>query len=486
MTKDQFYTVFGTGAACLILSGCHSSAEKKDLEKPNIIYILADDLGYGDIGCYGQKVISTPSIDRLAADGIKFTRHYAGCTVSAPSRASLLTGKHTGHTSVRVNLKNLVADSEPTIAKVLKSAGYNTALIGKWGMGHDCPDDEPAKKGFDFAYGYINMWHAHNYFPDFLVRNGVEEKIEGNVIGDYVAMVTWDEPKPKGVGYSIKRTQYSPDLFQKEALDYIEKQKDSTFFLYLALTTPHANNEADNGMEAPSYGIYSDKDWSDTEKGFAALVTKLDSIVGKVRAKVEELGIAGKTLIIFTSDNGPHREGGHKPDFFDSNGNLRGTKRDLYEGGVRVPMIACWPGKITPGTQTAHISAFWDVLPTFCELSSTPVPEGIDGMSFLPTLLGKTGEQKQHDYLYWEFYEENGRQAAVVGNYKGLLQNLRENPVFELYDLGTDDSETNNIASQHPEMEQKMREIFREAHSEFFVPLSEYSEYYPKGKVRKF
>jgi arylsulfatase A-like enzyme len=299
-------------------------------------------------------------------------------------------------------------------------------------------------------------------------------------------MVTWDEPKPAGVGFSIQQTHYSPDLFQKEALNYLEQHKDSTFFLFLPFTLPHANNEADNGMEIPSYGPFENTDWPEYEKGFAAMVTKLDSMVGAIRLKVEELGIAENTLIIFTSDNGPHREGGHKVDFFDSNGNLRGNKRDLYEGGVRVPMIAAWPGKITPNTKTAQISAFWDVLPTFCEIAGVEVPAATDGISFLPTLMGKPEEQKQHEYLYWEFYEDNGKQAVLMGNYKGVILNLRDVPVFELYDLSTDEAETKNIASEHPEIEAQMRKIFKEAHTPFYVPLFEYSEYYPQGKARAF
>jgi arylsulfatase A-like enzyme len=485
MKNNLALTALGISSVCMLPMAC-TTQEKKEELKPNIIYILADDLGYGDLSCYGQKGFSTPNLDKMAGEGLLFTRHYAGSTVCAPSRASLLTGKHTGHTSVRVNLVNLVDDAEPTIASVLKQAGYSTGLIGKWGIGHDCPNDEPKQKGFDFAYGYINMWHAHNYFPDFLVRNGEVEKIEGNVIGDYVAMVTWDEPKPAGVGFSIQQTHYSPDLFQKEALNYLEQHKDSTFFLFLPFTLPHANNEADNGMEIPSYGPFENTDWPEYEKGFAAMVTKLDSMVGAIRLKVEELGIAENTLIIFTSDNGPHREGGHKVDFFDSNGNLRGNKRDLYEGGVRVPMIAAWPGKITPNTKTAQISAFWDVLPTFCEIAGVEVPAATDGISFLPTLMGKPEEQKQHEYLYWEFYEDNGKQAVLMGNYKGVILNLRDVPVFELYDLSTDEAETKNIASEHPEIEAQMRKIFKEAHTPFYVPLFEYSEYYPQGKARAF
>lgn len=486
MTRQLITGLLGIGGTCFIQTGCNTVNERTEDSKPNIIFILADDLGYGDLSCYGQSSFTTANIDRMAAGGLMFSRHYAGCTVSAPSRASLLTGKHTGHTSVRVNLNNLVADSETTIADILKESGYYTGLIGKWGIGNPPPDDDPKRKGFDEAYGYINMWHAHNYFPDFLVRNGIEEKIEGNVIGDYVAMVTWDEPKPAGVGYSVKKTHYSHDLFENEALKFIEEHKDTTFFLFLPFTIPHANNEADNGMEIPAYGKFTGKEWPDTEKGFASMINRIDSTVGLIQDKLQELRIAKNTLLIFTSDNGPHMEGGHKVDFFDSNGNLRGNKRDLYEGGIRVPMIAYWPEKIKPGSRTSHISSFWDVLPTFCDIAGHDIPEDIDGKSFLPVLLGNSQDQKKHEYLYWEFYEDNGKQAVLIDNYKGIFLNLRQKPVFELYDLNVDESETDNIASDHPEIESKMKEIFKEAHSDFYIPLSEFSEYYPEGKTRQF
>jgi arylsulfatase A-like enzyme len=485
MTRNFFISALGIGAVSLLPSGC-SSDKKTETQKPNIIYILADDLGWGDLSYNGQDAFETKNIDRLAAEGLIFTRHYAGSTVCAPSRASLLTGKHTGNVSVRVNLDNLVDDSEATIASVLKEAGYSTGLIGKWGIGHPPPNDDPKRKGFDYAYGYINMWHAHNFYPDFLVRNGVEEKIEGNVIGEYVAMVTWDDPKPAGVGYSIEKAQYSPDLFEKDALRFIQENKDNPFFLFLPFTIPHANNEADNGMEIPDYGIFADKDWPEPEKGFAAQIVKLDKTIGLIRAKLEELGIAENTLLIFTSDNGPHQEGGHKVDFFNSNGNLRGTKRDLYEGGIRVPTVAWWPAKIKPGRTTDHVSAFWDVLPTFCEIAGVDKPEGLDGISFLPTLVGNTEEQKQHEYLYWEFFEANGRQAVMIGDYKGIIQNLRKEPFFELYDLSVDESESNNIAADHPELEKEMRRLFRDARTEFYIPLEEFSKYYPEGLQRAF
>lgn len=486
MTKNFILSVLCIGSV-LLQTACSTPQKKKEKQKkPNIIYILADDMGYGDLSCYGQQAFTTPNIDQLASDGIMFTRHYTGCTVCAPSRASLLTGKHTGHTSVRVNLDNLVDDSEPTIASVLKDAGYKTAHIGKWGLGSPPPYNDPKKKGFDESYGYINMWHAHNYFPEFLIRDGAKEYIEGNVVGDYLAMKTWDGEMPEGVGVAVERAHYSPDLFEDDALRFIEECKDTSFFLYLASTIPHANNEADNGMEIPDYGKFAKMDWPEPEKGFAAMITRLDSTVGIIRAKLEKLELSENTLIIFASDNGPHIEGGHSVNFFDSNGSLRGHKRDLYEGGIRTPMIACWPGKIQPGSKTDHISAFWDVLPTFCDLVDSPLPDDTDGISFLPILLGNKEAQKEHEFLYWEFYEDNGKQAVVMGNYKGVLLNLREKPVFELYDLSKDMSETHNIADEHPDIVEKMKIIMKESHGAFFVPLYEYSKWYPKDLVREF
>ncbi|MEM8765352.1 MAG: arylsulfatase [Bacteroidota bacterium] len=465
-----FYTILFLFTSC-------ATKEKKDeaiqQQPPNIIYILADDLGYGDLGCYGQERIQTPNIDRMAAEGMRFTQHYAGNTVCAPSRASLLTGKHTGHVAVRGNNlteDNLLDDNTPTIASVLKNKGYHTAIIGKWGVGLSPALNDPLKKGFDYAYGYVNMWHAHNYYPSFLVEQGKKVNIEENVQmenppgGGYAL-----EPYMEGAGFAKQRRTYSHDLFEQKALNYIEGNKNNPFFLYLALTIPHANNEGgDQGMEISDLGIYNEKDWPQSEKGFAAMISRMDSSVGKIMEKLKKLGLDENTLIIFVSDNGPHMEGGHSPDFFDSNGALRGEKRDLYEGGIRVPMIARWPGKIKSGSTTDHISAFWDVLPTLSELVDSEMPEEIDGISFLPTLVGNVSNQMKHDYLYWEFYAQGGKQAIRSGDWKLVKRDVRYSerlPVIELYNLSNDEGEKNNIAEENPMMLDSLEGLLQNAHS---------------------
>lgn len=463
-----------------------SSKVSSETAPPNIIFIVADDLGYGDLSCYGQSQLKTPNIDRLAAEGIRFTQHYAGATVCAPSRASLLTGKQPGRSSVRGNQPpgQLIRDGETTIPEALKTAGYQSAVVGKWGIGHPPTPMDPLRNGFDEYYGYINMWHAHNFYPEFLYKNAEKIKLEGNVT-DWSFDYSKNHPDgmPEGTGVAKEKKTYVLDEFEKETMSFIEKNQSHPFFLYLALNMPHANNEAgyylQDGMEVPmtmldgelvsDYGKYSNESWPNPEKGFARMMELIDNTVGHIEAKIKELGLAENTIIIFTSDNGPHQEGGHKVDFFDSNGPLRGAKRDLYEGGVRVPLIVKWPGKIKPGTTTDHPCAFWDILPTFCDMAGIEPPSEIDGISFLPTLLGNDIEQKKHDYLYWEFYELGGRQAVRENNWKYIKLNVRDSTkavVKELYDLSKDLGETNNIIDQHPEIVERLERWMREAHSE--------------------
>lgn len=467
--------VFG-GMSCNT-SPSESTQQVSETSKPNIIYILVDDMGYGDLGCFGQQTLSTPNIDRLASQGMKLTRHYSGSTVCGPSRASLLTGKHTGHTSVRGNQPpgQLLQEEEITIAEALKSAGYLTGLIGKWGVGHPPPNDDPKRNGFDHFYGYLNMWHAHNFYPEFLYRNGERSFIEGNVVdSSYNYAKYHPNGMPEGTGVAKEKAQHTHPLFEQDALQFIQNNKDTTFFLYLALNIPHTNNEAGyflkDGMEVPDYGQYADKDWPNPEKGFAAMIELIDNTVGNIAQQLETLGLDENTLIIFTSDNGPHQEGGHKADFFDSNGPLRGTKRDLYEGGIRMPTIAHWPGNIAAGSKSDHISAFWDVLPTFCELAAINQPSGIDGISFLPTLLGQEESQQRHDYLYWEFYEAGGKQAVLQGDWKLVKLNLRDDTkpvVTELYNIKDDLGETRNIADDHPDKVAELEDLLAKAHSPF-------------------
>ena len=414
---------------------------------PNIVLIVADDLGYGDLGCYGQKNIQTPVLDRMAAEGMRFTDFYAGSTVCAPSRAALMTGLHTGHTSIRGNLgvkpmgQQPLEDSAVTMAEILQSAGYRTGLIGKWGLGGPDSPGEPNRQGFDYFFGYLGQRHAHNYYPEFLFRNR-ERVALSNVM-----------PEPKredGAGVAREKREYSHDLMIREALEFVSG--GGPFFLALTLTIPHANNEArDEGMEVPDYGPYAHKDWPQPRKGHAAMITRMDGDLGRLLAKLDEVGADGQTLVLFTSDNGPHREGGYDPDSNDSNGPLRGIKRDLYEGGIRVPLIARWPGRVPPGAVSHRIGAFWDLLPTFAELAGADAPEGLDGVSMAGTLQGAAANPDPDRLLYWEFHEgEASKQAVRAGAWKGVR--LAPDARLELYRLDQDIGETNDVASTHPKV----------------------------------
>jgi arylsulfatase A-like enzyme len=422
--------------------------------KPNIVFILADDLGYGDLGCYGQEQIRTPRIDRMASGGMRFTQCYAGSTVCAPSRCSLMTGMTTGHCTIRGNANVALRPQDKTVAELLKESGYATALVGKWGLGGPNSTGAPNKKGFDHFFGYLNQTHAHNYYPDFLWRNGEKVPLPGN-----------EQSKTRGV--AAKRADYAPDLFLRDALDFVDGHKDRPFFLYYATTVPHANNERTkaegNGNEVPDLGGYSDRDWSAPEKSKAAMITRLDSDVGKLLDKLHELKIEDNTIVFFTSDNGPHKEGGNNPRFFNSSGGLRGIKRDLYEGGIREPMIVRWPGHVPAGTVSDLPWAFWDFLPTCTDLAGTKAPEGIDGLSVALTLLGQ-GEQKTHPYLYWEFHEGGSKQAVRFGNWKAVR--LKPNGPIELYDLRADVGEQQDVAGHHPEIVAKAKEILAAARTD--------------------
>ena len=432
-------------------------------QKPNIIYILADDLGYGDLACYGQERIKTPNIDRLASEGMRFTNHYAGSTVCAPSRCSLMTGLHTGHCYIRGNRQVDEHGQEPipagtiTVPKLLKNAGYSTGLIGKWGLGGPGSEGHPNRQGFDSFFGYLCQGHAHNYYPEYLYRNDERVPLNNKVptSGRY-----------SGSGKASEKNDYSHDLLANEALSFITRNKNNPFYLYLALTIPHANNEAGKeGMEVPSDAPYSGEDWPQQQKNHAAMITRMDSDVGRIMKGLKALGIDDNTIVIFTSDNGPHREGGADPSFFKSSGPLKGIKRDLYEGGIRVPMIARWPGKIRPASVSAHISAFWDFLPTVAEIAGVESPTGLDGLSFLPTLTGSADNQKRHDYLYWEFHEGSATRQALRSRYWKAVR-LKPSAAIELYDLATDIAETKNVADDNPKIIARMEEHLKSARTE--------------------
>ncbi len=430
--------------------------EKKVNIKPNIIYILADDLGYGDLGCYGQEKILTPNIDKMASEGMLFTNHYSGSTVCAPSRASLMTGRHTGHLSVRGNKEvqpegQAAMNEDFSLPKMLKNEGYKTGAFGKWGMGFVGSKSDPNNLGFDEFYGYNCQRQAHSYYPKHLWDNDKKVILEGND-GEHTEI-------------------YASDLIQKKAIEFIEKSKDEPFFLYLPSIIPHLElivpdddliaqykgkfpetpyKAGDGGDYGPGWkvGTYCSQEYPHAT--YAAMVSRLDRDVGEVLAKLEELGIADNTLVIFTSDNGPDYKGGADPDFFNSAHGLRGYKRDLYQGGVRVPMIARWPGKIAVG-KTDHVSAFWDVMPTIAELLGLDLVQGIDGISFLPTLFGETGQQ-EHEYLYWELVSDGmERQAVLKGDWKVVKVKSSEGTIAELFNVKKDSNETLDLSESESE-----------------------------------
>ena len=436
-------------------------------EKPNVIYIMCDDLGYGDLGCYGQEVVQTPNIDRMAAEGLRFTDHYAGHTVCRPSRLVLWVGQHVGHTGLSGNRDRSLTGMEMTVAQKLSSAGYATGGVGKWALGHvEDPADvrnpgHPNHNGFDFWFGYLNQSRAHNYYPTYLWRNDRQVELPGNVISD----------DPAGRGrVSAQRVTYSHDLMTEEALGFVRKHRNEPFLLHVHWTIPHANNEggrvSGDGMEVPDYGQYADEDWPNPEKGFAAMVTRMDADVGRLLDLLKELQIDEKTLVLFTSDNGPHQEGGHQHEFFDSNGPLKGYKRSMHEGGIRVPMIARWPSKIAPATTTDLPSAFWDFLPTACEIAGVDAPDDRDGISYLPTLLGDAPRQARHEYLYWSSQEGETSVGVRHGHWKlvryrkggkrsksdAAFDRNDPNPDWRLYDLTKDVGEETDLASDHPQV----------------------------------
>lgn len=444
----------------ILFAACRSSKERETAKRklPNIIFIMADDLGYGDVGAYGQTMIHTPNIDLLAKQGMLFTQHYAGSTVCAPSRSSLMTGLHTGHTRVRGNARLPLQSSDVTIAEIVKQAGYTTGMIGKWGLGENETSGAPNKQGFDYFYGYLNQTLAHNYYPDHVWENDHVDSLNNKV-----------KLAPNSInGIATEKNVYIQDKFLEKTLQFMDKYKDSSFFLYLPYTLPHANNEAksfdQSGMEVPDLGQYRDKSWPYDQRAHAAMISYLDTQVGTIMKKLKELGLDQNTLVIFTSDNGPHNEGGADADFFNSNGPLRGVKRDMYEGGIRVPFIARWPGKIKPGTRTDHAAAFWDMIPTFCDIAGIKKPATTDGISFLPTLINKP--QQKHDYFYWEFYEQGGKQAVRLDNWKCIWLNVNEpsKMQIELFDLSKDPGEQNNIAAQHKDIVDNASKLIKEAH----------------------
>lgn len=461
------------GLTALVSCSNAKQKESSKASRPNIIYILADDAGYGDFSCYGQKAFKTPNIDRMAEDGMKFYQHYSGSAVCAPSRSTLMTGLHTGHTPIRGNKELVDQEGQSpmpaeyiTLAEVLKTAGYTTGAFGKWGLGYIGSEGDAVNQGFDAFYGYNCQRMAHRYYPPYLWDNQEKDYLEGN---DWTNTVT-----------------YAPDVVQDKTLQFIEDNKDQPFFAYVPLIQPHAELIApDDSIMAKFDGVYDEPEFikesqvyaSDygpdivpkkycyqkkPKATFVAMMYRIDVYVGQILDKLDELGIADNTIVMFASDNGPHAAGGANPEFFNSAGGLRGIKRDLYEGGIRTAFIVKWPGKVKPGSESNHISAFWDVLPTCADAAGADLEHDIDGISFLPTLTGK-GTQKEHEYLYWEFAHKGGKQAVRLGNWKAVVYNLNkpEKSKLELYDLSVDEAEANDVANEHPEIIAKMKDILK-------------------------
>ena len=443
-------TMFRRLIATLIV--IHGSALAEDLPaRPNIIWIMCDDLGYGDLGCFGQKTMATPRLDQLAREGMRFTDFYAGCTVCRPSRLSLWTGKHMGHTPISSNANYHFKPEDVTVAELLREAGYRTGGVGKWAMGGVETSGFPLKNGFDFWMGYLDQGEAHNYYPTHLWRNGQKYPLAGNVLSDH--------PASRGRVASRKVT-WSHPVMTEQAFGFIRENREQPFLLHVHWTIPHANNEGGrvhgDGMEVPDYGPYKNRDWKNTSKGQAAMVTWMDRDVGRLVDLLRELKIDHRTLVVFTSDNGPHSEGGHKHEVFDANGPLRGFKRDLYEGGIRVPTIAWWPGVVEPGTICSEPLAFWDFLPTACELAGVKTPAGLDGFSFVNALSGKP--QRSHDYLYWKY----GKKEAVRSGKWKLVRTSPGRPV-ELYDLKADPGEQRDVAGGYEEEVERLQGYMAEA-----------------------
>lgn len=448
-TRREALAAMSMGVGGMLLGTRPALAAEGDVlagssRHPNIVFILADDLGYGDLGCYGQQRIKTPNLDRMAAEGVRFTQCYSGSTVCAPSRCCLMTGLHTGHAYIRGNGLLPLRPEDVTVAETLKGAGYATGLVGKWGLGEPDTTGVPNSQGFDEFFGYLNQGHAHNYYPEYLWRNTTQVRLDGNV-----------ESKERR-GVSDERKIYSGDLFTHEALDFVERNKSKAFFLYLAYTIPHANNErfaaGMSGMEVPDYGPYTNEDWPEHQKGHAAMISRMDRDIGVLFQKLKDLGLDDNTIVFFSSDNGTHKEGGADPAFFTSSGPLRGYKRDLYDGGIRVPMIVRWPGKISAGSVSDQVWAFWDFLPTAAALAGVSPPPGLDGISVLPTLL--SGATFEHAPLYWEFHERGFAQAVRMGNWKGLK--LGPDKPLELYDLSHDIGETQDVSKDNPDVVDKI------------------------------
>lgn len=462
-------------------------AQKKALKtntKPNIIYILADDMGYGELGCYGQQKILTPNIDKLASEGIKFTQHYVGTPVCGPSRCNLLTGRNSGHAYIRGNVGLLpykenvnepgsypIPETMPTLGELFKKAGYINGVIGKWGLGNYDNGGDPQKHGFDFFNGYYDQRHAHNYYTTHLYKNRKWDSLNNPVINVHPKLKGKDVTEEETEAYKGK--EYSIDRMTKNALAFINQNKNKPFFLYLPYTLPHAALQ----VPQPDIDRYK-KILNETPKlletgyvptyyplsTYAAMISYLDKQVGMIEGELKKLGLADNTIVLFCSDNGPAGTLGPNKNYFNSAGILRGRKQDVYEGGIREPFIVKWPGKITAGKVSNFPSATYDMMETFADIIHV-TPFENDGISLLPTLLGN-GAQKQRAYMYWEYPEKGGQMAVRLGNWKGVKTELNKNAKapWQLFNLETDESETKDVAAEHPELLKQFDAIVKKEH----------------------
>ncbi|NND08211.1 MAG: arylsulfatase [Saprospiraceae bacterium] len=495
--KHSYYVFW---VLTLLLYSCRSTVEKEPETAPNIIYILADDLGYGELGSYGQELIETPHLDQLAATGMRFTQHYSGAPVCAPARCVLLTGKHAGHAHIRGNdewkergdvwnFKAMFEDpnlegqrpipaEEITIAEILKEQGYRTGCVGKWGLGAPNTEGVPNKQGFDFFYGYNCQRQAHTFYPLHLWKNEERVLLDNPLVPPRTGLDEGADPNDSTSYARYTLTDYSAELMQEEVLDFLERNHERPFFLYYASPIPHVPLQAPLrwinyyrkklGPEEPYVkGSYFPTQYP--RATYAAMISYLDEQVGELIESLRELKVYENTLIIFSSDNGPTYTGGADTKYFNSAHPFKEDegwgKGSTHEGGVRVPMIASWPGKIAAGSSSDHISIFYDVMPTLCEVINARVPDDRDGISFLPALLGNQDEQKQHEYLYWEFPAYHGQQAVRMGKWKGMRQNIfNGNMDIALFDLDEDPQELHDVAEDHQDIVQEIEKIIEDAH----------------------
>lgn len=480
--------VFASTLCCIAQAG---------QQLPNVIYILADDLGYGELGSYGQQLIRTPHLDRMAQEGVRFTRHYSGAPVCAPARGSLQTGKHTGRAYIRDNYElpesQLPLPAEEfTVGELMQQAGYQTGFIGKWGLGGNDSEGQPNRQGYDFFYGYLDQKIAHNYYPTHLWRNGERERLPGNHefsphCGLNCLGNLWLSDKRRQSLHKRYQGQvYAPDLMLEETLQFLRHNQERSFFLVFASLVPHLSLQVPDDSLEEYLGQFEEQPYRGTEgytphgypqSAYAAMITRLDRDIGRIMAELEKLGIDHNTLLIFSSDNGPTFLDQVDTGMFDSAGGLRGLKASVYEGGIRVPMLARWPGEIAPGTTSDHYSAFWDLLPTLAELSGQSAPSDIDGISFLPTLLGQE-QTEQHQEMYWEYHDRGGLQALLFKDAGGLTMRWKAVRIgahkdpdrpLELYDVVADPGEQNNVAGQYPEQVARAQKIIDQQRRESSV-----------------